>query len=1361
MFGHIPILLGEMDAEAIGRVVGTSLIPALIILFGVSKCHTISLRPSTNRKCALALMFALFALFGTYLLGAITKLLITSAHFHTINLLALTVTLGLSVTTLVLGIRGLVEYSKQPGQYDQGRAQASWALAISTLIILLAASGFVRGLLNSSAKNGPKQIPGEPGRILEFANYNFRFRAPDHPWVTVDLSSLNKDSKASFTRQFPETYFLIIPEIIGPKMTSAQLAELGKAHVRSAAASTQIIQETPFKVNNLDGILVELEAQVGQFPLFYVQWYMVTNGYAYQLIGYGKTEDRQRIEGELRQMLTRFELIDTKRIAASKASGFTTNFTSPSHYYTVDVTNSAWHEFSSLKENFPEAEFGGSQGDTCFAILPVWLGEQNVDLDALAAGLLDTMNITYPGDDFTHRKVQNEAGDSRLQFDYQRTIDETLYRYRIKIIHAGEFGYLAVAWTLRNEDSADAILNDALERIKISAPKAETLKSQLKFNNQDYKNQAYVLNQAGLVNFNSDEYEKALPLFQAAVAADRTNSAHINNLLLTLSRLNRPKEGLEFLDGQPKELLEKPEFITFKAYFQSKCSLTDEAITNYARAFSNGYRNEADFRDYINLLNAARQYDKALAEVGRYLQAGDSLTIRLLTAEIYQDKQDYGQAVKFLKVEHDKTPYNSKITRQLIDTLLDADMPNEALTYSRELVKDDKDSYIPYYLKSRCEINLKWYREAKVSLEVAAKLEPSDEDVKSSLNYVSGLLGEGNNLILKQPIDPVFLPENLTNRAITIPATNIARDFGAFYKQHIKALSYDTNTEYKITDYLLIHVLDAAGVAAFSTYQMAFDPLSDDIYVNDARVLNDSGKTISAVNSSDCYVIDETQDGKVSQRKTLNIPIAGLQPGCDVLLTITRRSSGHQEEFPFLDHSFSKSVPILISGVFLRGDGAGLKIRSTSGIQRENLKDGIYWSTTNPMVARLEPLQPPANTFLPMIWIADANWQWKKLASNYLASIKDRLQPDENVTIKAQQLINGVSGNSTKIAILSRFVQTNCTYKAIEFGRHSRIPQKASDTLHNSYGDCKDHSVLLKQLLSCAGIPANLALISSEDAVQTDLPSIDQFDHMIVEVQQDNREQFIDATDKGSDLSRGLPIGLAEHQALVLNPANPHFTKLSAYPSDASCIQVQQHAALLGTTDLSVDETISLTGVHAAYLREYLQNLSPTYRQESLQRDMGLTDAIVSHCEIESLENLDQPLQIRCSFIFKNRFHHTQNGLTGMMHGGFERYYLSTIPVSSRVTPFEITVPLQIYSQVVFDLPKGYHLVEKPEPDGKLDPRFVTFQSQHKLDAGKLGLTFQFQQLVGRHNASDYSSYLDAMKQVQSLMDNEIDLQVD
>ena len=70
---------------------------------------------------------------------------------------------------------------------------------------------------------------------------------------------------------------------------------------------------------------------------------------------------------------------------------------------------------------------------------------------------------------------------------------------------------------------------------------------------------------------------------------------------------------------------------------------------------------------------------------------------------------------------------------------------------------------------------LKWYREAKESFERAAKEAPGDPDVKSFLEVASGMLGEGANTAVKNPIEPYLLSEPIPKRAtpfeVSVPLT--------------------------------------------------------------------------------------------------------------------------------------------------------------------------------------------------------------------------------------------------------------------------------------------------------------------------------------------------------------------------------------------------------------------------------------------------------------------------------------------------------------------------------------------------------------------------------------------------------------
>ena len=59
--------------------------------------------------------------------------------------------------------------------------------------------------------------------------------------------------------------------------------------------------------------------------------------------------------------------------------------------------------------------------------------------------------------------------------------------------------------------------------------------------------------------------------------------------------------------------------------------------------------------------------------------------------------------------------------------------------------------------------------------------------------------------------------------------------------------------------------------------------------------------------------------------------------------------------------------------------------------------------------------------------------------------------------------------------------------------------------------------------------------------MQTEVPSVDQFNHMIVYAGGHRGGHFFDLTDKNHDLASLPPMGLGGVQALLLDPAAPRF----------------------------------------------------------------------------------------------------------------------------------------------------------------------------------------------------------------------------
>ena len=124
----------------------------------------------------------------------------------------------------------------------------------------------------------------------------------------------------------------------------------------------------------------------------------------------------------------------------------------------------------------------------------------------------------------------------------------------------------------------------------------------------------------------------------------------------------------------------------------------------------------------------------------------------------------------------------------------------------------------------------------------------------------------------------------------------------------------------------------------------------------------------------------------------------------------------------------------------------------------------------DPLIYQIEPLQRSLEYFLPMILITDRGNDWHGLAKEYLEKINSKLVLDEEIQTTAREVTAGYINQQEKITSLARYVQKECTYKALEFGVRASVPNTALTTQKNGYGDCKDHSVLLTQLLRAVGI---------------------------------------------------------------------------------------------------------------------------------------------------------------------------------------------------------------------------------------------------------------------------------------------------
>jgi tetratricopeptide (TPR) repeat protein/transglutaminase-like putative cysteine protease len=344
-----------------------------------------------------------------------------------------------------------------------------------------------------------------------------------------------------------------------------------------------------------------------------------------------------------------------------------------------------------------------------------------------------------------------------------------------------------------------------------------------------------------------------------------------------------------------------------------------------------------------------------------------------------------------------------------------------------------------------------------------------------------------------------------------------------------------------------VRVQSDAGVQQFGLlvfgYQKAFENL-DVAYVRvrkpDGRIVNTPLEDIPDLDS------EITRSAPLySDLREKHVAVKGLAVG-DV---VEWKSTVHQfkalaPNHFWLNYEFTKRAIILDEQLKLSVPGNSyINVRSPEfkPIVREEAGRKIYeWKhaqLVRPQETK-ERFGPPFLRRQPDVQISSFR-SWDEVGRWYDSLQRERVVPSSDVRAKALELTKDARSDDEKIRALYDFVATKFRYVGVDFGIGRYQPHSADDVLGNSYGDCKDKHTLLASLLQAVGIEAWPALISSAHAIDADLPSPAQFDHVITAVRHGkdlNDLLWLDTTSEVAPFAQ-LMINLRDKPALVI-PAN-------------------------------------------------------------------------------------------------------------------------------------------------------------------------------------------------------------------------------
>ena len=263
---------------------------------------------------------------------------------------------------------------------------------------------------------------------------------------------------------------------------------------------------------------------------------------------------------------------------------------------------------------------------------------------------------------------------------------------------------------------------------------------------------------------------------------------------------------------------------------------------------------------------------------------------------------------------------------------------------------------------------------------------------------------------------------------------------------------------------------------------------------------------------------------------------------------------------------------------------------------------------------------------------------WDELGDWFRNLVTPRAAVTPEIQAKADELSRSAKTDTEKIQAIYDFVSEKYRYIGISLGIGRYQPHSAADVLTNDYGDCKDKHTLFAALLAAEHIKAFPALINSSRKIDPDMPSPDQFDHVITAIPQEKGFLFLDTTPEIAPFGF-LVAGLRDKEALVVSDAgHSQLVSTPAEPPFKSFFTFEANGTLDGAGTLDTKMRMTMRGDAELPFRIAFRQTGESQWKDVMQAISGNLGYAgnVSDVTVTPPDKTDVPFEINYSYDRKN-----------------------------------------------------------------------------------------------------------------------------
>jgi tetratricopeptide (TPR) repeat protein len=437
---------------------------------------------------------------------------------------------------------------------------------------------------------------------------------------------------------------------------------------------------------------------------------------------------------------------------------------------------------------------------------------------------------------------------------------------------------------------------------------------------------------------------------------------------------------------------------------------------------------------------------------------------------------------------------------------------------------------------------------------------------------------------LKVTLAVTTLLFSVPNFAQTPAKNDIARqDFskeGAVIEQMTTRVIFQSDGTYTSEQHVRVRVQSDAGVSQYGVLPFPYQASVGSVEIQDVRVMRSNGSSVVTPLDSIQDVTSEIyRDAPMySDLREKHIAVKGLESGATLEYSVRWQTEKPLAIGQFwTSHQFTKNIVVLDEQLEIsvpHEREVKLKSLTVQPMTHEENGRRIYiWKTSN-LESRSAEKQKEDRSYdairglLPPPDVLVSSFRtWEDVGRWYEGLQREKIQLSPEIKATALELTKGLSDDETKLRAIYTYVSLRYRYVAISFGIGRYQPHAAAEILGNQYGDCKDKHTLLAALLNAVGIQAYPALISTRMAIDSDVPSPGQFDHVISVVEKGSSLSWMDTTPEVSAIGH-LLYPLRGKPALVIRPGKVAFQTTPANPPFAD-----KHTGTV-SSKLDVDGTL-------------------------------------------------------------------------------------------------------------------------------------------------------------------------------------------